>query len=109
MSDLNPYEEGLALELQTAQKRIEALIAERDQYWESFVHWRKEADDRSEQLTAARRDAVEAEAYAEDLEKKRDALREDTLREAAAKLEREWPGPAANIVLTLIQKGDDHE
>lgn len=28
MSDLNPYEEGLALELQAAQKRIEALTAE---------------------------------------------------------------------------------
>jgi HD superfamily phosphodiesterase len=28
MSDLNPYEEGLALELKAAQERIEALIAE---------------------------------------------------------------------------------
>lgn len=28
MTDLNPYEEGLALELKAAQERIEALIAE---------------------------------------------------------------------------------
>jgi chromosome segregation ATPase len=48
--------------------RIEALIAERDQHWDSFVHWRKEADSRSEQLAAAREDAKEAEAYAEELE-----------------------------------------
>lgn len=49
MSDLNPYEEGLALELQAAQKRIEAL---------------------TEQLAAARKDAEEAEVYAEELEAK---------------------------------------
>lgn len=47
------------------------LIAERDQHWDSFVYWRKEADDRSEQLAAARQDAKEAEAYAEELERDR--------------------------------------
>ena len=47
MSDLNPYEEGLALELKAAQDRIEAL---------------------TEQLAAARRDAEEAEAYAGEVE-----------------------------------------
>ena len=52
--------------------RIKALTAERDQHWDSFVHWRKEADDRSEQLNAARQDAKEAEAYAEELEQERD-------------------------------------
>ena len=44
-----------------AADRIEELIAERDQHWDSFVHWRKEADDRSEQLAAARRDVEIAE------------------------------------------------
>ena len=57
-----------------AAARIEELSKERDQHWDSFVHWRKEADDRSEQLAAARQDAEEAEAYAEELEKERDAL-----------------------------------
>jgi hypothetical protein len=49
--------------------RIEALTAERDEHWKSFVHWRKEADALSEQLEAARADAKEAEAYAEELER----------------------------------------
>jgi chromosome segregation ATPase len=31
----------------------EKLTAERDEHWKSFVHWRKEADDRAEQLAAA--------------------------------------------------------
>lgn len=53
-----------------AADRIEALTAERDEHWKSFVHWRKEADDRTEQLEAARADAKEAEAYAEELEAK---------------------------------------
>ena len=44
-----------------AADRIEALIKVRDQHWDSFVHWRKEADARSEQLAAARRDAEIAE------------------------------------------------
>jgi chromosome segregation ATPase len=48
--------------------RIEALTAERDEHWKSFVHWRKEADDLTEQLEAARADAKEAEAYAEELQ-----------------------------------------
>jgi hypothetical protein len=39
------------------------------------VHWRKEADDRAEQLEAARADAKEAEAYAEELEKENERLR----------------------------------
>jgi hypothetical protein len=52
--------------------RIEALTAERDEHWKSFVHWRKEADALTEQLEAARADAKEAEAYAEELEKERD-------------------------------------
>jgi len=47
--------------------RIEALTAERDEHWKSFVHWRKEADALTEQLEAARADAKEAEAYAEEL------------------------------------------
>jgi predicted DsbA family dithiol-disulfide isomerase len=55
--------------------RIEALTAERDDHWKSFVHWRKEADDRAEQLEAARADAKEAEAYAEELEKENERLR----------------------------------
>jgi chromosome segregation ATPase len=49
--------------------RIEALTAERDEHWKSFVHWRKEADVLTEQLEAARADAKEAEAYAEELER----------------------------------------
>jgi hypothetical protein len=91
-----------------AAERIEALTAERDKHWESFVHWRKEADALTEQLKqlvssneylnsrlenvlareaetyaehkelleqlvaineAARADAKEAEAYAEELAK----------------------------------------
>ncbi len=44
-----------------AADRIEELSKERDQHWDSFVHWRKEADDRSEQLAAARQDAKAAE------------------------------------------------
>jgi len=51
-------------------EKIEALTKERDQHWDSFVHWRKEADDLSEQLSAARQDAKEAEAYAEEVEAK---------------------------------------
>ena len=47
--------------VQTVADHIEALTKERDQHWDSFVHWRKEADDRSEQLAAARRDAEIAE------------------------------------------------
>ena len=47
MSDLNPYEESLAIELKAAQDRIAAL---------------------TEQLAAACQDAKEAEAYAEELE-----------------------------------------
>jgi hypothetical protein len=96
MSDLNPYEESLAVDLAKANDRIkqlqqalkeqssvsdrlaeanEKLTAERDDHWKSFVHWRKEADDRAEQLEqlvaineAACADAKEAEAYAEELE-----------------------------------------
>lgn len=49
------------------KEQLEALTAERDDHWKSFVHWRKEADDRAEQLEAARADAKEAEAYAEEL------------------------------------------
>ena len=49
------------------RNRIEALTAERDEHWKSFVHWRKEADALTEQLEAARADAKEAEAYAEEL------------------------------------------
>ncbi len=46
-----------------AADRIEALIGERDQHWDSFVHWRKEADALTEQLAAAEvvlKEAVEA-------------------------------------------------
>jgi hypothetical protein len=56
----------------TLAKAVEAnekLTAERDEHWKSFVHWRKEADALTEQLEAARADAKEAEAYAEELEK----------------------------------------
>ena len=49
---------------------IKALTKERDQHWDSFVHWRKEADALTEQLEAARADAKEAEAYAMELEAK---------------------------------------
>lgn len=62
----------MAERMQEAADRIEELSKERDQHWDSFVHWRKEADDRSEQLAAARQDAKEAEAYAAELEKGRD-------------------------------------
>ena len=55
--------------LATVTKHIEALTAERDEHWKSFVHWRKEADALTEQLEAARADAKEAEAYAEELER----------------------------------------
>ena len=58
---------------------VTGLTAERDEHWKSFVHWRKEADaltellaTTNEQLEAARADAKEAEAYAEELEKERD-------------------------------------
>lgn len=50
--------------------RIKALIKERDQHWNSFVHWRKQADDLTGQLAAARQDADEAEAYAWELEQR---------------------------------------
>ena len=49
MSELNPYEEGLALDLKAALDRIEEL---------------------EERLKAAQDDAKEAEAYAEDMEAK---------------------------------------
>ena len=80
--------------------RIEELSKERDQHWDSFVHWRKEADDRSEQLAAARQDAKAAEDELElqeqeacmmennyiKLEKDRDAL-EAKLAKAVGALE----------------------
>jgi uncharacterized coiled-coil DUF342 family protein len=44
-----------------AADRIEALTAERDEYWKSFVHWRKEADALTEQLKAARSTLAEIE------------------------------------------------
>jgi DNA repair exonuclease SbcCD ATPase subunit len=104
MSDLNPYEESLAIDLAKANDGIkqlqqalkdqssvsdrlaevnEKLTAERDEHWKSFVHWRKEADVLTEQLEllattneqlvaineAARADAKEAEAYAEELKR----------------------------------------
>ena len=53
-----------------AADRIEALTKERDQHWDRFVHWRKEADALTEQLTAARQDAKEAEEWAEELEQR---------------------------------------
>jgi len=49
--------------------KVDSLTVERDEHWASFVHWRKEADALTEQLEAARADAKEAEAYAEELEK----------------------------------------
>ena len=58
--------------VQTVADHIEALTKERDQHWDSFVHWHKQADDLTGQLAAARQDAKEAEAYAEELEKERD-------------------------------------
>jgi hypothetical protein len=83
-----------------AADRIEALTKERDQHWNSFVHWRKEADDRAEQLAAARQDAKFAEDELEmqeqeacmmendyiKLEKERDAL-EAKLAKAVEALE----------------------
>jgi hypothetical protein len=55
-----------------AADRIEALTAERDEHWKSFVHWRKEADGLTEQLEqlvaineAARADATLAEIEGE--------------------------------------------
>lgn len=61
--------ENLCLE---AADRIDALTKERDQHWDSFVHWHKQADDLTGQLAAARQDAKEAEVYAEEVEKERD-------------------------------------
>lgn len=48
--------------------KVDSLTVERDEHWASFVHWRKEADALTEQLEAARADAKEAEAYADELE-----------------------------------------
>jgi hypothetical protein len=53
-----------------AADRIEALVKERDQHLNSFVHWHKQADDLTGQLVAARQDADEAEAYAWELEQR---------------------------------------
>ena len=61
---------GVHSDIRAAADRIEALTAEKDEHWKSFVHWRKEADALTEQLEAARADAKEAEAYAEELEAK---------------------------------------
>ena len=41
MSDLNPYEESLAIDLAKANNRIEELIAERDQAWKRADHAEK--------------------------------------------------------------------
>jgi len=63
-----------------AADRIEALTAERDEHWKSFVHWRKEADALTEQLEAARADAEEAEAYAEEVDAKMKDIEQELLR-----------------------------
>ena len=41
MSDLNPYEESLAIDLAKADNRIEELIAERDEAWKRAAHAEK--------------------------------------------------------------------
>ena len=41
MSDLNPYEESLAIDLAKANNRIEELIAERDEAWKRAGHAEK--------------------------------------------------------------------
>lgn len=41
MNDLNPYEEGLAIDLAKANDRIQVLIAERDQAWKRAGHAEK--------------------------------------------------------------------
>jgi len=67
--DWSEHDEGKINDArQEAADRIEALTAEKDEHWKSFVHWRKEADALTEQLEAARADAKEAEAYAEELQ-----------------------------------------
>ena len=109
-----------------AADRIEELIAERDQHWDSFVHWRKEADDRSEQLAAARRDAEIAEEELElqeeeacmmensylELKKERDAL-DAKLAKAVEALEHaklNMPHPDQMIDDTLAEiKGESHD
>lgn len=86
LRDDQPVTQDMASTMQCALQdeaadRIEALTAERDEHWKSFVHWRKEADDLTEQLEqlvaineAARADAKEAEAYAEELERENTRL-----------------------------------
>jgi chromosome segregation ATPase len=98
---------------------IEALTAEKDEHWKSFVHWRKEADalteqlktvlDReaattarydakletlTEQLEAARADAKEAEAYAEELERdlKTCRMAQAVMDNTVAELEKQCEG-----------------
>jgi chromosome segregation ATPase len=107
-----------------AADRIEALTAERDDHWKSFVHWRKEADDRAEQLEAARADAKEAEAYAEELEKElrttrmAQAVMDNTVADLEAKLAKavealQWcamygDGDVALATIAEI-KGESHD
>ena len=96
--------------------RIEALITARDQHWDNLVHWRKQADDLTGQLAAARDDAKEAEAYAEELEAKLAKAVESAFEEgflvAAAdgwvnnhRIEMEWKRSKALAEL----KGESHD
>lgn len=60
MSDLNPYEEGLAVDLAKANDRIRQLQ-------QALKDHSSVSDRLAEQLDAARADAKEAEAYVEEL------------------------------------------
>ena len=90
--------------------RIEALTKERDQHWDSFVHWRKQADDLTGQLAAARQDAKEAEAYAEEVEAKL-AKAMEALRQIADPISLAQGNVNAEIArATLAEiKGESHE
>ena len=72
MTDLNPYEEGLALELKAAQERIEALVKERDaadhlaRMRRAFIEEARDERDAAE----ARAEAAEAKVKERDREAK---------------------------------------
>jgi len=111
--DLADRIEELEAKLAKAVEANEKLTSERDEHWKSFVHWRKEADALTEQLEAARADAKEAEAYAEELEKENTRLsglmsergqmlrRYDQMVVDGAKREEAWKDKLAKAVSWL--------
>ena len=93
-----------------AADRIEALTKERDQHWDSFVHWRKQADDLTGQLAAARQDAKEAEDYAEEVEADRKKTYEALLKvsrihgDVEAKLAKAVEGQKVNALEQILEE-----